>query len=113
MNGMSAANVGDTSLRQTEKSHLALLDQITYCARYILDRHRPIDTVLIKKIDMIGSKPSQGALHRLPDVLRPAISLDSGHLSALDTKPKFGSNHYLVSPVLQRPTEQFLFAKGP
>src|SRR5712692_7096620 len=112
MNGMGAADVGDAGLGQTEKSYLALLDQLPYRAGHLLDRHGRIDTVLIEEIDIVGPKPTQGALHRLTDMLRPASSFGADLLSVLETKAKFGADYYLVVPALKRPAEQLLVGEG-
>jgi hypothetical protein len=42
MDRMRAPDICDPGLRQTEKSHLALLDQIAHRTGHVLDRHRPV-----------------------------------------------------------------------
>src|SRR5712692_10167931 len=112
MDGMGAADVGDAGLGQTEKSYFALLDQITYRAGHLLDRHGRIDPVLIEEIDVVGAEPAQGALHRLTDMLRPASSFGADLLAVLETKAKFGADYHLVAPALERPAQQLLVGEG-
>src|SRR5260221_1438715 len=112
MDGMGAADVGYAGLGKTEKSYLALLDQITYRPGHILHRHLWIDTVLIQKVNVIGLESLERAFDGLTDILRPASSFGADLLSVLETKAKFGADDHLVAPVLERPAEQLLVGEG-
>src|SRR5260370_26028789 len=112
MDGMGAADVGYAGLGKTEKSYLALLDQITYGPGHILHRHFWIDTVLIKKVNVIGLESLERAFYGLTDILRPASCFGADLLSVLETKTKFGADDHLVAPALERPAEQFLVGEG-
>ena len=64
-----------------EKSHLPLLDQITDRIGHLFDRRGRIDAVIIEQVKIVGAKPTQGAFHRLTDMLRPAVSVDADLLT--------------------------------
>jgi hypothetical protein len=53
-------------------------------------------------------QPAQRALHRLADMLRPAVALGADLLAVLEAKPELGGDHHLVAPPLERPAEQLL-----
>src|SRR5713226_6901505 len=72
MDRVGTPDVGDAGLGEAEKSYLSLLDEITYRAGHLLDRHRPIHAMLIEQIDVVGAKPPQRALDRFPDMRGPA-----------------------------------------
>ena len=73
MDGIGAADVGAAGLGKDRKSYLLLLDQITDRAGHLLNWHGRIDAVLIEQVDIVGTKPAQGAFHRLTDMLTPAV----------------------------------------
>src|SRR5258708_34087040 len=104
MDGMGAADVGYACLGKTEKSYLSLLDQIIYRTGHIHHRHFWIDTVLTKKVNVIGMESEQRAFYCLTDILRPASCFVPDRLSVLATKAKFGADNTMVAPLLGRPT---------
>ena len=110
MDVMGAADVGDASLGKTEKSYLALRDKITHRAGHFLDRHGPIDAVLIEQVDKVGAKPAQASLDRFVDMLGAAVRADDP--VALNTRAKLSCDHDLGAPAFERPTEQLLVGKG-
>src|SRR5258708_868585 len=112
MDGMGAPDVGYASLGKTEKSYLSLLDQIAYRTGHLLHRHFWIDTVLIKKVNVIGLESLERAFYGLTDILRSASCFGADLLSVLETKAKFGADDHLVAPVLGRPAEQLLVGEG-
>jgi hypothetical protein len=106
MDGMRTTDVRDTGLGKPEKSYLALLDKISYCAGHFLDRHVRINAMLIEEIDMVGIEPLQGVLNPLANMLGPAGSFGADLFAVLETKTEFGGDHHLVAPALERSTEQ-------
>ena len=110
MDGMSPPDVGNAGLGKTEKPRLALFDQLAGRAGHVLYRHRWIDAVLIEQVDKVGAKPSQTALHRLKDMLGPAVHADDP--VAVETRAKLGGDHYPVAPAFECPAEQLLVGKG-
>src|SRR5271170_4731927 len=108
MDRVGAADVGDPGLGKTEEPYFSTLHQISHRACHLLDRHGRIDSVLIEEIDVVSAEPAQGSLHRLNDMLRPAISFGADLFSGLDTKAKLGGDHRPVSTALERHAEQFL-----
>src|SRR5258708_1463159 len=106
MDGVGASNVCDASLRKTEKSYLALFDEIADCASHVLDRHGPINAMLIEQINVVGTKPAEASLHCFADMLGPTVRTDNP--VTIETRSKLRSDHYLVAPASECATEQLL-----
>ena len=75
--------------------HLALLNQVLHCSRYIFDRHVQINAVLIEEIDVIRPRPLVRGLRHSLDLLRPAIQADD--LAILNIKAELACNQHPVA----------------
>src|SRR6202034_4806977 len=69
--------------------------------------------MLIKQINVIGGEPAQRSLHSFANVLGAAVAFARHLLAARDTKAKFGGDHDLATPILERSPEKFLIREGP
>ena len=81
-------------------------------ARNVFHRHRRIDAVLIKQVDIVCAEPAQRAMDRLPNVFGPTVPFGTNLSIALNTEAKLGANYHLLSPSLERPAKQFLVCEG-
>src|SRR5262249_35274066 len=97
-------------LGQPGKADLPLLDQLPDCASHVLDRHGPIDSMLIEQVDPVGAQPAQATLDRFPDMLGPAVHADDP--VAREPRAELRGDHHSVASALQCPTEQLLVDKG-
>src|SRR5580704_14315879 len=109
MDGMGAADGGDAGLGKTEEPYFSLFDQITDRAGHFLDRHGPIDAMLIEQVDVVRAQPPQATFHRLKDMLGPAVDTDDS--VALEPGAKLRGDRYLTAPPFERPAKQLFVGK--
>jgi len=57
MDSMGSTNVFNARFGQTEKAHLAFPHEIADGPGDILNRHGPVDPMLIEQIDVIDAEP--------------------------------------------------------
>ena len=70
---MRAADRLCAGLRKAEVPDLALLNQVLYRARNVIDRHVRVNTVLVKQIYDVGLQPLEGSLRNRLNVRRTAV----------------------------------------
>ncbi len=104
---MRSADCSRTRLGETEVQDFPLGDQMFYGTSHLFDWHFRIDTVLVVKINAVGSQPLQRFLGYLLDVLWPAIE----SYGTIDLETKFGCDYDLVAERLKRFSDKFLTCK--
>ena len=78
MNAVRAADRLGASLAQAEVAYLSLLDETSHCTDGIFDRHGPVDTMLVIKVDHVDPEALEARLTGALHILRPAIDIQSG-----------------------------------
>ena len=97
-------------LAQAEMKHLALLDELGHRAHRLLDRHRPVDAVLVVQVDGVDVEPAERRLACAVNVIRPAT--DGLRPVGLTYEAELGRDHELVAPPRQRFADQLLVGEG-
>ena len=99
---------------RSEVLHLAFPNQVLYRSRHVFNGHVRIDAMLIEQIDGVDLEPSQRALDRLSDVLRPTVQTDwMGIFLGVNLEPELGRDHHLVTHGSESLAHEPSFTKGP
>ena len=73
MDSVRAADRVRAGLAETEKAHLALLDELSHRPCNVLDRDVGIDAVLVEHVEVVGAQEAQAVLGHLAYVFGPAV----------------------------------------
>ena len=110
VDGDGAADRGGRRLRQPEVADLALLHQLGHRADRVLDRHPPVDPVLVVQVDHVDAQPAQAGLRAGADVLGAAVD---DHRVATAGQRELGRQLHLVPPSGDRLADQLLVVPVP
>ena len=90
---------------------LAGLDQLGHGADDLLDRDRPVDTVLVVEVDVVDAAPLQAGVAGGADVLRLAVDADPGAVG-LALVAELGGELDLVAASGDGLADQLLVGEG-
>ena len=110
MHGVGAADRLFSSLGEAQEAHFALPNQSRHGADHVLDRHLPVDAVLIQQVDAVRTEAAQGGFHHLAHVLRPAVQ--PHRLPAFDAEAELGGDDHSVAPALQGTSQELFVVEG-
>jgi hypothetical protein len=82
-------------LRKPEVLDFAFANQVLHGSRHILDRHVPVDTVLVEEIDPIGLEAFERSLGDLLDVRWPTIK--TALAARFEREPELGRDDDLIA----------------
>jgi hypothetical protein len=107
MRGVSAADRGETGLRQPDVAHFARGDELRQGADGVLDGRLRIDAVLVVQIDVIGAQPLQGTFDGDADVRRATVE-DAGAGPGVRDEAELCGQHHALAAVLDGSADKFL-----
>ena len=109
---MGAADRLRRGLAQAEVPNLAGLDQLRHRADRLLDLDVRVDAVLVVEVDLVDAEALQGAVDRLPDVLRGAVEpAERRHVAGdgvVQVALELARDHVLIALALDRLADQLL-----
>jgi hypothetical protein len=111
MHGVRTADRVGAGLGQAEVADLPRADELGHRADGVLDRHGPVDAVLVVEVDVVHAEPLEAGVTGGPDVLRPAVDADPGAVG-LALVAELGGELDLVAAVLDRGADQLLVGEG-
>ncbi len=109
--GVRPAQRAGARLAQSEVANLSLGDQLGHGADRLLDRHAPVQPVLVVEVDVIDAEPPQRRLAGMANVLGPAVDGEAA-VPVTGGEPELGGDDDLVATALHRPPDQFLVGVG-
>ncbi len=114
MLAMSAADIGDASLRQAEIKNLALAHEVADRSCDLLDRDVRIDPMLVEEVDPVGPEAAQRALDRRADRLRVGcLARRRACFPSSNLKPNLVAIVTRFALALQRAADQRLVSERP
>ncbi len=97
-----------SGLRKAEVLDLASGDQFLHRARYILNRHGRIDSVLVEKVDGVYLQPVQHRINDFSDVVGQAVQPAAAPPGfRVDVKAEFRRDDHLIANWRERFANEF------